>query len=90
VPDGRGGLTVVIIEDERNTCKAIGECQQCHTTAIVRPVMARDWFGSNRGYFRLCFSCFAPRIRWKNREDGQVFESPAEPAHRISEPARRE
>jgi hypothetical protein len=68
---------MIITEDER-TITSVGKCENCNRTTIVRRVKTIGWSGEGRGWFDICFACFGPRVFWKERENGPIFESPAE------------
>ena len=69
-----------VIDDERDH-PSIGRCDNCGRDGVqTRRVEAIDRFhGRSRGWYWICFDCFAPRITWRPRSDSpRVFVSPAE------------
>jgi len=60
---------MAIIDDER-THTTLGSCEHCGKRDVpVRQVEVFGWMRESRGYYSLCFDCFAPRITWRPRPD---------------------
>jgi len=66
-----------IVEIEVPENNGVGICENCHTKKPVRKVEAFGAMRESRGWFNLCFDCFAPQMWWHEREGGVVWMSPA-------------
>ena len=59
----------------------IGTCQNCHKENVkVRRVEAKGLFNETRGFYDVCFACFAPQVYTKVR--GRIVQSPMETEER--------
>jgi len=69
---------MVLVDDDR-THASTGKCENCERDGVlVRPVEAFGWLGESRGYHRICFDCFKPRVTWRPRgEHAKTYHSPA-------------
>lgn len=67
---------MLVLDDDRNHASP-GTCENCgRSDVLVRPVQAVGWMGEPRGYHRICFECFAPRITWAKREGSATYVTP--------------
>ena len=68
---------VIVVDDDRKR-GLTGMCENCgRDNVLVRPVQSVGWLNEPRGYYKLCFDCFRPRISWRPRgKHAQIYTSP--------------
>ena len=70
--------------DEYETYQ-IGTCENCDKENVkIRPVEYYSMFAmasreSSRGFCKLCFECFGPRVKFRSR--GKIFYAPTNIIH---------
>lgn len=69
---------LIIVKTESPETSGEGVCANCGELKPVRPVEERGWIArESRGWHKICYDCFGPRVFWKDGERGMVCESPA-------------
>jgi len=66
-----------IIKVEIPEDSGVGICENCHASKPVRPVEAVGFSQESRGWYKICFDCFAPQMWWRDGKGGQVWVTPA-------------
>jgi hypothetical protein len=71
-----------IIRDDREHAYT-KTCENCGREASGREIEAVGYSGEGRGWFFVCFGCFAPRITWKPRgRHAKTYTTPVDPPAR--------
>lgn len=74
----------MILSDERDIATE-NICENCRNLRLGRQVQAVGYNRESRGYYFICFDCFAPRVQWQaNGRHAKTYWSPVATAERTN------